>query len=313
MFQGMEYVYAVYKEKSFSKAAEKLYISQPSLSANVKREELSIGYPIFDRSTKPIGLTEPGKHYIETAEKIMTLQNEFAEFINDWGNLRNGKLVLGGSSLYSSWILPLLIHDFSKKYPLIDISLIESTTPKLEKMLLNWDIDLLLDNLEMDENIYERCLYQTEHLVLAVPRSFKINALLEEYQISEESIRDLSFLEDSVPFVDLSNFSQESFILLKSGNATRKQAVELCHEHGFNPNILYETEQVLTAYNVTCSGMGISFISDTLIYSIPTFPNIVFYKLDPKKCERTLNFYWKKGRYFNKIMEEFLKDAGCLL
>ena len=53
MFQGMEYVYEVYLEKSFSKAAEKLFISQPSLSANVKRVEHHIGYPIFDRSTKP--------------------------------------------------------------------------------------------------------------------------------------------------------------------------------------------------------------------------------------------------------------------
>ena len=60
MFQGMEYVYEVYLEKSFSKAAEKLFISQPSLSANVKRVEHHIGYPIFDRSTKPLSLTECG-------------------------------------------------------------------------------------------------------------------------------------------------------------------------------------------------------------------------------------------------------------
>ena len=58
MFQGMEYIYEVYKEKSFSKAAAALFISQPSLSANVKRVENRIGYPIFDRSTKPLQLTE---------------------------------------------------------------------------------------------------------------------------------------------------------------------------------------------------------------------------------------------------------------
>ena len=60
MFQGMEYVYEVYKEKSFSKAAANLFISQPSLSANVRRVEARIGYPVFDRSTKPLGLTECG-------------------------------------------------------------------------------------------------------------------------------------------------------------------------------------------------------------------------------------------------------------
>ena len=88
MFQGMEYVYQVYLEKSFSKAAEKLFISQPSLSANVKRVEQHIGYPIFDRSTKPLSLTECGAQYIKAIEKIKSIQNEFDGFVNDWGDLK---------------------------------------------------------------------------------------------------------------------------------------------------------------------------------------------------------------------------------
>lgn len=57
MFDGKEYVYAVYEEKSFSKAAQKLYITQPALSTAIKKVEKKIGSPIFDRSTSPIGLT----------------------------------------------------------------------------------------------------------------------------------------------------------------------------------------------------------------------------------------------------------------
>ena len=147
MFRGMEYVYAVYKEKSFSKAAEKLFISQPSLSANVKREEQCVGYPIFDRSTKPLGLTEPGKKYIETVEKILSMQNEFSEYIDDLGDLKTGKLVLGGSSLYSSWVLPPLMGQFAKKYPQVKLELIEETTANLQKMLQNGEVDLVLETL----------------------------------------------------------------------------------------------------------------------------------------------------------------------
>ena len=61
MFQGMRYVYEVYKEMSFSRAAKNLYISQPSLSTAVKKAEDRIGFPIFDRSTSPIQLTELGR------------------------------------------------------------------------------------------------------------------------------------------------------------------------------------------------------------------------------------------------------------
>ena len=68
MFDGKEYVYAVYEEKSFSKAAQKLYITQPALSTAIKKVEKKIGTPIFDRSTSPIGLT-PGVKFISTRSK----------------------------------------------------------------------------------------------------------------------------------------------------------------------------------------------------------------------------------------------------
>ena len=101
MFQGMKYVYEVYKEKSFSKAAASLFISQPSLSANVKRIENRIGSPIFDRSTKPLQLTEVGEHYIQAIEKIMDIENNLKNFIRDLGDLKTGTLNIGGSNFFS--------------------------------------------------------------------------------------------------------------------------------------------------------------------------------------------------------------------
>ena len=100
MFQGMEYIYEVYKEKSFSKAAANLFISQPSLSANVKRIEKRIGYPIFDRSTKPLQLTECGEKYIQAVERIMDIQKNFSDFVQDWGELKTGSLSIGGSNFF---------------------------------------------------------------------------------------------------------------------------------------------------------------------------------------------------------------------
>ncbi len=306
MFHGMEYVYAVYKEKSFSKAAEKLFISQPSLSANVKREENIVGYPIFDRSTKPLGLTEPGKKYIEAVERILLVQNEFAEYINDLGELKTGKLVLGGSSLYSSWVLPPLMGDFSKQYPLVRLELLEETTAKLQKMLMSGEVDLVLDNCELDEDTFERKMLRKEYLLLAVPKSLKINSELQRYQVSVKQIRNLSFLEREVEAVDLNDFAKENFILLKPENDTRIRAMELCKQHGFTPNIVFELDQQMTSYNVTCSGMGISFISNTLISKVPESPDVVYYKLAGEYACRNLYFYWKRSGYFSKVMQEFL-------
>lgn len=99
MFSGMNYVYEVYKEQSFSKAAENLYISQPALSSMIKKIETKIGMPLFDRSTSPIQLTECGKKYIKTAEKIMDLENEFAYYVGNLQELKTGRLSVGGTIL----------------------------------------------------------------------------------------------------------------------------------------------------------------------------------------------------------------------
>ena len=78
-----EYIYAVYQEKSFSKAAKKLYVSQPWLSATIKKAEEELGLALFDRSTNPISLTEAGRYYIEKYEQITAIEEEMIEHFTD--------------------------------------------------------------------------------------------------------------------------------------------------------------------------------------------------------------------------------------
>ena len=309
MFQGMEYVYAVYKEKSFSRAAEKLFISQPSLSANVRRVEKQVGYPIFDRSTKPLSLTECGRQYIRAVEKIHQAQNEFSDFVNDWGSLRTGSLTLGGSSPFSSWVLPPLMADFARRYPGIDVELVEETTAHLARLLQTGEVDLLLDNCELDSEVFDRCVYREERLLLAVPRGLPVNQRLLSYQIPVERIRDGSFLDSALPAVPLSAFREEPFILLKPENDTWKRAAAIFQKNGFQPRVLFEVDQQLTSYNITSSGMGLSFIGDTLISCVPPHSDVTYYKLQGEDSTRSIFFYWKRGRYISRAMEEFLREV----
>ena len=307
MFQGMEYVYEVYKEKSFSKAAANLFISQPSLSANVRRVEARIGYPVFDRSTKPLGLTECGEQYIRCVERMMNIEKDFSDFINDWGGLKTGTLVLGGSNLFSSWILPPLMADFAALYPQIQIRLVEESTVKLTEMLQSGSIDLVLDNTSLNPEIFDSVLYQEEHLILAVPGSFSVNDSLQDFQLSVSDIQTGNFLDPQVPSVPVSRFKKEPFIMLKQENDTGKRALEICRKNHFEPVITFEMDQQMTSYNVTCSGMGISFIGDIMITKVTPNPNVIYYKLPLKDNCRNICFYWKKGRYLSRAMEEFLK------
>ena len=120
---------------------------------NVKRIENRIGSPIFDRSTKPLQLTEVGEHYIQAIEKIMDIENNLENFIRDLGDLKTGTLNIGGSNFFSSWVLPSLIADFSQKFPNIQISLVEESSANLSLLLQAGKLDLMIDNCILDEQI----------------------------------------------------------------------------------------------------------------------------------------------------------------
>lgn len=98
--QEYEYVYQVYKEKSFSKAAKNLFISQPALSATIKKIETKLGVQLFERTTTSVTLTEAGEAYIDTARKIMELESDLAVYLEDLSNLNTGRLVLAGTAFF---------------------------------------------------------------------------------------------------------------------------------------------------------------------------------------------------------------------
>ena len=97
MLKKMRYVYTVYEEKSFSKAAERLFVSQPSLSAMVKKVESDYGITIFDRTTTPVSLTPEGEYYIHTAKRVLKLETDMRQHFRECAIGLTGSVTLGGS------------------------------------------------------------------------------------------------------------------------------------------------------------------------------------------------------------------------
>lgn len=306
IFQGLKYVYAVYETGSISRAAEKLFISQPSLSANIKREEEAVGHPIFDRSTKPLTLTECGREYIRAAQQILAVDQQFKVFLSDMNGLQSGSLSIGGTNLFASWILPELLSDFSRRFPGIKMDLVEGRSRELEHLLKTGGIDFLLDNARLDPEVFERQVFREESLLLAVPMSFPVNEELTAFQLPLSRILDQSFLSEDLPPVPLRPFADCPFILMKPDNDTGERARAICRENRFTPRILFELDQQMTSYNITSSGMAVSFISDTLIRKVPFHEQVVYYKLSGQNTRRQMCFYWKRGRYMSRAMQEFL-------
>ena len=306
MFRWKHYVLEVYKEKSFSKAAQNLFISQPSLSARIKKIEDQIGVPLFDRSTSPLQLTESGRIYIQAAQEILQIEQSVENQINNLNTLKTGHLSIGASNLFAAYVLPSLIAHFKQKYPHIDIQVTEGNTVQLEDMLASNSLDFVIDNYQYNPNIYSKKLYCNEDILLAVPIHFPINKQLKEFQLSYEEILSKGAHYSKHPSIPLHLFSELPFIMLTPGNDTRMRGDNLCQKAGFKPNIILEFNQQTTAYMAASTQLGATFISDILVAQLPSFDNLAYYKLDGEAAKREVYFYYKANRYQTRAMEEFL-------
>lgn len=307
MFVWKKYVYEVYKERSFTKAAQNLYISQPSLSARIKKIEEIIGEPLFDRSTTPLQLTEVGKVYIEAAEEITQIEQRVENYINDLAGLKTGNLAVGASTLFAAYVVPSLITQFNQKFPDVHIQLIEGNTTELEEMLGSNALDFVIDNYHYDSILYNKELYCEENILLAVPKHFAVNEELGMYQLSYKNIKNKNYLSRKYPAVPLGRFADLPFIMLTQGNDTRTRGDRLCRNVGFKPNIVLEFNQQSTAYMASSTQLGATFISDILVSQLPAFENLVYYKLDGEEAKRKVFFYYKTHKYKTRVMEEFIR------
>lgn len=307
MFVWKKYVYEVYKERSFTKAAQNLYISQPSLSARIKKIEEIIGEPLFDRSTTPLQLIEVGKVYIEAAEEITQIEQRVENYINDLAGLKTGNLAVGASTLFAAYVVPSLITQFNQKFPDVHIQLIEGNTAELEEMLGSNALDFVIDNYHYDSILYNKELYCEENILLAVPKHFAVNEELGMYQLSYKNIKNKNYLNQKYPAVPLGRFADLPFIMLTQGNDTRTRGDRLCRNVGFKPNIVLEFNQQSTAYMASSTQLGATFISDILVSQLPAFENLVYYKLDGEEAKRKVFFYYKTHKYKTRVMEEFIR------
>ena len=309
MFHEFRYVYEVYKERSFSKAAQRLYISQPSLSAMIKRAEQRLGGPIFDRSTLPVGLTPIGREYIRAAEKMLEIEDGFRQYLSDASQCLTGSLSIGGTTLFTSYILPPLISAFSERYPAVDIRVHETHTVVLEKELAEGALDLIAENYAFAPDVYGREPFCSERLLLAVPAERPINEAAAAYRLSAEDVRRDRHLSDDTPAPPLEQFRAEPFLLLKEGNDTRVRAEKFCANANFRPQTRLLLDQQITAYNLACYGMGAAFLSDTLVKHVPPVASVWFYKLEGELSRREICFYYKRSRYLTNVARAFIKTV----
>lgn len=309
VFSKYNYVYEIYKQGSFTRAAEKLFISQPSLSAAIKNIEKNLGADLFERNGRGIKLTEVGKEYIAATEKIINIEKDFANKVNDIFNLDIGHIMVGGTNYLSSYILPKVINRFTYLYPNIEVTLIEANSSNLCNMIKNEQIDIIIDSFDENMEEYQGYSLFSERILLCVPEDREINNKLKEFQIFPDSIYNDTVDLNNIPSVPIEVFKDEKFILLKNGNDMYNRAINIFDKGNINPNVVFRVDQLNISYALVASGMGVCFATDTLFKYGKFRKNVFLYNVGEEQCNRTLYIAHKKNKYCTRAMSEFIKVA----
>lgn len=254
IFRNYEYFIAIAESGSLTKAAQQLYVSQPSLSQYLKRLETSLGVELFDHSTSPLRLTYTGEKYYQYVKEVRQLDENVQREFRDIQNRTSGRLRLGVALWRGACLLPDIFPAFHAKYPNIHLELTEARSAQLETALMNDKLDLAVLNLPHSLH-YEKLTCEIlckERILLAAPTQHpSIQKILQNCQVI-----------DGHPVAPLELLREIPLISTKPGQNLTHEVIYTLGKHQIEPDILLETGNLTTAINLTARGMGCAFVPE---------------------------------------------------
>ncbi len=293
----MEYFVTVAREKNFTKAAEKLHITQQTLSAHISSVEKELGIQLFIRQI-PLELTYAGQVFLDYASKFhRDYQNLHQEFFDITAN-QKGVLHIGVSYTRGRVIMPDLISRFQKEYPNIHLILMESSNDAMLKNLINGEIDLAIASFPEYHSDIEVYDFYQEEIVLLISKDLLAG-------IYEKP------LLDRIAKGDLSIFSQVPFVLGSQEDIGGQIGRRMIKNSGFNPIAKAQSDNIETLLMLCVNGIGACFCPENLVHATLTEEQlskleIIHFQNDTKY---PIRFGYKKKPYQWSIISEFIRIA----
>ena len=316
MLKNMEYVYAVYQKKSFSKAAESLYMSQPALSTAIRKIEAELQLQLFDRSSSPIELTQAGRYYIASIEKIMQVEEDMKHYFAQLVKEQRTVINVGTSSFFCSYVLPELVEAFKREHPEVVVNLMEANASEFAGLFRSDVLDLCVTVDSLDQIQGKPALssdvWRREEIILAVPADYPVAQELKESRLTFGQVCSGAYREKKAPSVALERFRDIPFLFLKQGNDLHARAGEMCRRAGFVPDVTMHLDQMLTSYYVACSGKGAAFIRPELVRYVEPTSRLYFFKLNDPLVTRDVMLYYPQSDIspITREFKQFLTENG---
>ena len=307
MTPEMQYIYTICQEGSFSKAAEKLYLTQPALSIAVHKVEKAIGMPLFDRKRKPLRLTAAGEIYMETIQKMLLLEREQQQKLNDIRNLVTGAIRLGGTHYLNAYILPDILASFSRAYPGVQLNIFERSAYELSHMLAARELDLTFNCSPQFVKDFPRYELFEDNILLAVPAEDPFNRRYARCALTSVQVKAGRHRQPDCPRLPLAALAEPGMILLRKGNNLYERAWEMFEAAGITPRVKMDLNQLVTAYHLAEAGMAATLVSGRIVK--PGSDTLRYYPLDTPLATRIFYILLPQNAYVPVAVRRFVDHA----
>lgn len=294
-YRTLRYILAVAQEQNISKAAQKLYISQPSLSHCILKQERELGVTLFNRNTHPLQLTYAGENYVRAAQQILHIKEQLEKEMKDIADTKKGRLSIGITKPRSAYLLPQVLPYFHQLYPNVEIAPVEGNISVLESSLLSEKIEIaiLLSPIE-SEHFAHQHLFE-EEILLCLPEGHHI---IEEFQNNGANLHQLK---------------NESFILYQHGQRLRKATDLFFVENGFKPKVILESQIAETILGLVSVGMGCALIPKSVLKYSGLRDKLFGFTLGNPPISSKFEFAWKRNASLSWVAQEFMNTTRYIL
>lgn len=289
-----EYVVAIAKHGSITKAADELFITQPTLSIFINRLEARMGIRLFDRIGKQFIPTYAGEIYLKKARELLVIQNEFQAELSDLIAGYTGRLRFGLHSRRSTYLLPGMLKEFHDRYPQIEVLLTEDGSKSLEAKLLSGDLDLILTNRFFDKEKLEIIPVYDDRLIMSVSPDHPACAKAKPLP------------GHPYPWLDLKYVAEERFILQTPAQSIRTFTDAALAYAGITTSRTFIIENMETATQMAAEGYGVAFNYESYIKYFHYHKPVSCFEIGFSNFCFPISIAYRKGSYLPAYASDFI-------
>ncbi len=288
-FNQLENFLSVVKHKSFSKAAKELYLTQPTISNNIQNLEKELSTTLLDRKSKTVTLTDSGETFYKYALELINIRDQAKFNIMEHTDKIEGEILINASSIPEQYILPYIIRDFTKKYPLVCFSVNTKNSKDIIDDILIGKENIGIVGAKHNSRMLEYIDFYKDELVLAVPNN-------KNYPICKNELVDIDIL------------FTEKFIFRKDGSGTRLLVEKCLSDKGISlddlniVSLIDSNEMIKKMIELE---LGVSFISNISIKNEIDLGLIKPLKIKDLNLKRSFYFVYSKNRTLSPVVEVF--------